>query len=218
MPKTDTFHPGNWALAYMKVLEGEGGDPADSGYHVGRGDNVSRGYQSESLESLQVLTSWVSSLPGEIFGRSAAAKLEKLIREAAAKAFPEKLPLPPALETAIRLTLLMVKKNVISHAHLIIGEAKKILKKKNGILEVSLESAFNMGDEFEESIKTDLAKKTGAARVELTKKINPELIGGFRLGMEDRLIDASILSQLAKMESFLAEAEGTWAVPVDGGD
>jgi len=44
--------------------------------------------------------------------------------------------------------------------------------------------------------------------VELTGQINTELIGGYRLKIEDERIDASVRRQLLEMEACLAAVDG----------
>ena len=176
------FYPGHWAMAFVNTLERD---------------------HEDGFETLKLLASWVTSLHGEVFGRAAASKIEKLIREAAAG-----VTLSAAQETAIRFVVLMVKKSVIRHAASVIAEIKKLLDRKNNVLAVSLESALPAGKEFEERVKEVLTKQTGAARVEITGKINPRLIGGYRLRIEDKIIDASILSQLRRMEARLSAVHG----------
>ena len=173
------FVPGRWAAAFV---DSQGGDI------------------EEGLNALVALTAWVKSLSGAIFGSSSAEKIEKLIREGIAESGT-----PPATETALRLVVLMVRKNVFRHIDPVIDEIKKILDKRNGIVQGSLEYAFPPEEDDISRIKEAIKKRTGAARVNLTEQMNTELVGGFRLRIEDEIIDASIRSQLRKLETCLAE-------------
>jgi F-type H+-transporting ATPase subunit delta len=49
-----------------------------------------------------------------------------------------------------------------------------------------------------------IKKRTGALRIKLETQVNPELIGGYRLRIGDEIIDASVRSQLRRLESCLA--------------
>ena len=180
------FHPGYWAAALMNSLEKSGGEI------------------EEGVEILKALAWWVKNLPVEVFGNSPAEKAEMLVREVMTKAGV----ISPAGETAIRLFVLMVKKNKIRHLDLVIEEAKKLLDNKRGVIPVSIEYAFPVDEDVESRIKETIKKRTGAVRVDITGRIIPELIGGYRLRIGDEVIDASIRSQLRKLETCLATADG----------
>ena len=193
------FIPERWATAFIHLLATQGGEA------------------EEGLTALRTLASWVKSLPGAVFGSSAAERLEKLIRDGL-KSMPDFSPQfqPegsnlsfPAMEAALRLVVLMVKKNAIRHIDEVIDEIKKILDKKNGIVQVSVEHALPEGfppGDGAERIKDAIKKQTGAVRVDITERVNPELIGGYRLRIGDEIIDASVRSQLRELETSLAAA------------
>jgi F-type H+-transporting ATPase subunit delta len=70
-----------------------------------------------------------------------------------------------------------------------------------------VESAFPLdgqGDpEFLESLKDALRQKTGAKDIKLTNKVNPELLGGYRLRIGSDLLDLSVQGQLRQMARCL---------------
>lgn len=189
------FHPGHWAAAYINSLEKEGGDIEDS------------------VAILSILASWVRSLPGEVFGKSAAEKLETLIRKGIAEmnVSPGNDASLAAQEIAIRFIVFMVKKNTVRYIVPVINEIKKMQNKKNGVLCVLAEYALPPDGDFESRIKEAVKKKTGAQKIEYSGQVNADLIGGYRLRIGDTVIDASIRSQLSKLEVLLAET-------VDGGN
>jgi ATP synthase F1 delta subunit len=173
----------HWASAFVNSVERDNGRTAAGIY------------------TLKALTDFGSSLPGLVSGRAAAIALEPLVRNAVAKA-------RQGQETAVRFFLLMVKKNKLCHAALIINEIKEILDEKNGVIKVSAEYAFEPEREFISAAEELIKKRTGAARVELTGRINKELVGGYRLKIGDKVIDASIRRQLLKMEACLTAVDG----------
>ena len=182
------FNPRHWAAAFVNSLENQGADA------------------EEGISVFSELVSWTGKLPGGVFGSSAAAKLEKLVRQAAGA-------VSPALEVGIRFLALMVRKNVVRHAGRIIDEARQYLDRKNGVIRVTAEYAFPPGDDAEwlaekHRIEEAIIKRTGARKIEINRQINAELIGGCRLRMGDEIIDASVRSRLRKLETFLAGGDG----------
>jgi len=186
------FKSGHWAAALIKSIEREGGKTEDG------------------IEFLKVLTSWVKKLPGETAGSSAAKKMETLIREGITK---KSEALSPEQETALCIFLLMVQKKAIRHIDSVIEKAKELQNKNNNVITVSVEYALPAGDNAaklataklatESRIKEEIKKRSSAARVELTEHFNPALIGGYRLRIGDEIIDASVRSQLKRMEACL---------------
>jgi len=185
------FQSGHWAAALINSIEREGGEIEDG------------------IEFLKVLASWVKKLPAESGGRyaagnsaagsSAAQKLEKLIRDGITK---NNEALSPGQESALRTFLLMVQKNAIRSIEQVIEKTKKLLDKKNGVIAVSVEYALPIGDNGSR-IKEEIKKRSAAVRVDLTEHYNPDLIGGYRLRIDDEIIDASVRSQLRRLSDHL---------------
>jgi ATP synthase F1 delta subunit len=172
-----------WAAAFVNSIEREGGD-------------IEGG-----IDTLRALADFANSLPGFLFGRAAVAALEPVVRGAIAKNDQTE-------ETAVRFFLLMVKKNAIRHADLVIGEIRKTLDKRNGVIKVLAEIASEPEKDLLSEISAAVKKSTGAASVDLTWQINKELIGGYRLRIGDKTIDASVCRQLREMEASLAAVDG----------
>jgi F-type H+-transporting ATPase subunit delta len=154
----------------------------------------------EGFEILKVLSVWIKRLPGSVSGSSAASRLEGLILEGAVKAGLGK---GPAVEKVSRFTALLVKKDLIRMVDRILEEVEKILDKRRGTLRVFAESALPLEGDLEKRICDDIRKK-GINEVRLEKKINPDLVGGYRLRIGDEIIDASVRFQLQKMAAELA--------------
>ena len=89
----------------------------------------------------------------------------------------------------------------------VVQKIEGLLDKEHGVLRAFVEYALPAGMEkdFESKLKETIKKRTGASSVELTGKLNPDLIGGYKLRIGDKVIDASIKSQLEKMETWLAK-------------
>jgi F-type H+-transporting ATPase subunit delta len=190
--------PGHWAKAFTNSLEKESGD------------------LEEGLDVLKVLASWASSLPGELSGRTVEKKKKKLI----SSGINQLGFFSPAQKTAVQFFILMVRKNAIHHINAVIDASKMLLDKKRGLITVSMEYAFPPGEDNESRIIEMIKKRTGAARVDITRQVNPELLGGYRLRIGDVIIDASIRSQLRKLEACLASGiyNGDTALSRNGGN
>ena len=189
------FHSGHWAEAFISSIEKQGGEIEDG------------------IDALGALATGIKSLPGIVFGFSAAEQLEKLIREGIAKSADlRENTSSPALEAAVRFLVLMVRKNALCHIESVLDKARYLMNKKRGIVSVYLESAGPLTEDIEAIIKDAVVKRTGAAGAVVRSQIKPELIGGYRLRIEDKIIDASVRFQLRKLFGTLQSDQALVAV------
>ena len=192
------FTSASWAIAFINFLEKGGGDPKL------RTEGSQLADIEEGVETFMALATLAPSLQGAILGRAAAEKMEPLIR----KGISSSGTLSYAQETAVKFFLLIVKKNAVRHIYGISEEIKKQINKRQGVVVVSVEYAFEPEKEFESRIVETIKNQLGTARVELSAQLNPDLIGGYRLRIGDGIIDASIRNQLRKMKTCLAAGGG----------
>jgi len=71
-----------------------------------------------------------------------------------------------------------------------------------GILPAAVTSAEPLASATLEKIRQSLEKETGK-KIELTEKVNPEIIGGMILRIEDQQYDGSIATQLKKIRAAM---------------
>jgi F-type H+-transporting ATPase subunit delta len=91
------------------------------------------------------------------------------------------------------------------------GMARRFLflyKKEKGILTVTMTSAVQLSTETIEHIRKRIAS-LHSCEVEMECLINPDLIGGFLLRIDDRLMDASIRGELKKIQEELQNGSVT---------
>ena len=186
------FVSAHWAKAFINSIE----EVSDR--------NLSEGEMDSGVDMLRTLSSWAASLHGRELNSSSIKTLEVIIRQGIKKAngFSEDVDLSPATETAVRFFVLMLKKHRIHRIDSVIKEVNKTLNRKRSIVEGSLEYAAALPDEAK--IIAAIKSKTGAAGVNLVKRQDANLIGGYRLRIGDKIADASIRLQLRKLEAQLA--------------
>jgi len=81
-------------------------------------------------------------------------------------------------------------------------------KKYKGITESVLTTAISVDKEIKKQI-TDLISDVFKTKVELKENIDPEIIGGFILQIDDNYIDASIKNKLRKIKKELIGSVAT---------
>ena len=77
----------------------------------------------------------------------------------------------------------------------ILHSYQRIYKKHFGIRDVKLQSAYELNEELCEEIRAVLQKRFGGM-INLQQSVNSELIGGFKLRVDDLFADTSVSSKL----------------------
>jgi ATP synthase F1 delta subunit len=175
------FHVSRWAGMFLTVS----------------GENA-----QEAFLCLKALAFPVKSASGVFFGSKASEKLETILRESVAAADNAKLPVMP-VEYAIRFLCLLVEKNSLKHIDLILSRIESMLNKKNGMLDITIESAAPLDDDFSKELAQMVKEKTGAVGVNMKTCVKPELLGGCLLRADGFYIDATLKGQADKMMTQL---------------
>lgn len=98
---------------------------------------------------------------------------------------------------------LIVIKNRAQAVPQISVEYELIYNIKNNILATEIESVVALNDNIRKQVLSALKEQTKANKVNLTEKVNEELIGGFVLRYKNQQYDASIRKQLNELRKSL---------------
>ncbi|MDR2632071.1 MAG: F0F1 ATP synthase subunit delta [Treponema sp.] len=157
------------------------------------------------LEALKALVSVLAQIPGALRGTAAARELEGMIRKAI-----NPLSSEPGLEYAVRILLLLVKKGYYIHAPALISAIEGLLDQQQGILRVTVESAFPVEGSFQNDLKAAVAgrprtgaNKTAVKEIQVRVQLVPELLGGYRLRIGSEVVDVSLRTQLQRLARAL---------------
>ncbi len=91
---------------------------------------------------------------------------------------------------------LLVAKTRESYLPEIITAFIAAYKEKKGIKTIRLTTAVTASEELKKAIVEQVKKSAGFTQVELEEKVDPALIGGFVLQIDDQLVDASVAYDL----------------------
>jgi F-type H+-transporting ATPase subunit delta len=75
----------------------------------------------------------------------------------------------------------------------------ELIMKRKGILSAQVVTAVPMGDDTRAAMKQMVERLNPQGTVAIEEVVNPDIVGGFVLKVEDQMIDASVLSQLRKL-------------------
>ena len=101
--------------------------------------------------------------------------------------------------TSAKFMELVIKNNRIDFLRPIALAFMKQYRELNGIAKVEVVTATALGDDEIKAIVDVVKEHLGNKTIELTKSVNPDLIGGFTVDVDSRVLDASVKSQLEKL-------------------
>ncbi len=80
-----------------------------------------------------------------------------------------------------------------------------IYKQRYGIVDVTLTTAAAVDEDFVERLSANVETVTRSREVRVLRRVDPSLIGGFRFRIDDRLLDASLATQLRRVQEKLGK-------------
>jgi F-type H+-transporting ATPase subunit delta len=100
---------------------------------------------------------------------------------------------------------LLAEKGRAGEVDEIAREFERLVAREQGRLEVELTTAIELSDTDAKAIVGQIEKASGK-KVEATRKVDPELIGGLVLQVGSRMVDASVRGRLERLRHELTTA------------
>jgi F-type H+-transporting ATPase subunit delta len=91
---------------------------------------------------------------------------------------------------------------------LLLQKIEQNLDEKNGILDITVETAAPVASGFEKDMAQMIKERTGASDVKMETRVRQELLGGYLLRIGSFYVDASLKGQLENMAAHLGENIG----------
>ncbi|MDR0375262.1 MAG: F0F1 ATP synthase subunit delta [Treponema sp.] len=156
-----------------------------------------------AFESLKVMAKVLQTLclKARITGTDDALRVEKMARAAMKKTAADS----PGTEIACRTLVLLIRRGLFQRSQALIEEIGIALDRRNGVLAATLETAAPLPASFRKNLEQSIKETAKAHEIRLTEKIAPELLGGYKLRVGTRVIDASVASFLQNMAKQCTE-------------
>ena len=106
-------------------------------------------------------------------------------------------------DTLLKLVLVMNRKGRAGRIAAMCRAFDRLVDQHRGVVEVKAEVAQPLDDAAAGQLREQISAALGGRTVQLHTHVNPDLIGGLRLQIGDKLIDGSVVSRLNKMRSEL---------------
>ncbi len=107
----------------------------------------------------------------------------------------------PAVARFLRL---LAERGRLSHLDEVVDAYRQRVERARGVRRARLQSARRLPAAQVEGLRAMLARRFGA--VELTTEVRPELLGGARVVMGDRVLDGSLAAHLQRLRRALITA------------
>lgn len=98
---------------------------------------------------------------------------------------------------------LLAEHRALSKAPAIIQAFSEVWEREKGELSAAVATARKLDPASLQLIRGYLAEKSGTQKVELKEKISPDLLGGFILRYQDKIVDASVRRSLDALRERL---------------
>ncbi len=98
---------------------------------------------------------------------------------------------------------LLAEKNFLAKSSKIISEFEKIWNKNNGMVEFEAESANKLDKAAGRSLENYVALASGAKKAVMKEKIDKNILGGVIIKYGDKILDASLKTQLRELKNKL---------------
>ncbi|MDR2193014.1 MAG: F0F1 ATP synthase subunit delta [Treponema sp.] len=152
-----------------------------------------------AFESLKAMIRGIGRMEGRhIAGTVDAKRVEIMVRTVMKKAVRSTSGITGA-EIACRTLSLLVRRGLFRYRHALIEAIGIALDRKKRILSVTLETAAPLSTALMKDLEQSIKEQTNAGEVRLTERIAPDILGGYKLRIGTRVIDASVRSLLQNM-------------------
>lgn len=108
-------------------------------------------------------------------------------------------------ENFVRFLELLAERHRMPAVFRIRDEFDRLWRKENKLLPVSVTSAVELDSQLVEGIGRRIQEQTGE-RVELTSKVDPDVLGGIVLQVGNMVLDASVRNRLERLRKQVAKA------------
>jgi F-type H+-transporting ATPase subunit delta len=108
------------------------------------------------------------------------------------------------LPVSERFLALLVARGRLAQLAEVLGAYRDRVERARGVTQVRVQSARPLSVEEQEALRAALVQRFGA--VDLTADVRPELIGGARVVVGDRVLDGTAAAQLARLRRTLLAA------------
>ena len=105
-----------------------------------------------------------------------------------------------------RVVQFLARKRLLSKASDILSRLNVIINNKEGKIIAKVSSVERMNELTKEKLTHSLSKRYHGKTITLEENLNEKLLGGFKIEVNDEVIDFTIINRIGKLQEYLKES------------
>ena len=97
----------------------------------------------------------------------------------------------------------LARKKFLSKSPFILERLDKIINDEEGKMAVKVSSVEKISDHAKKELKQSLSKRYGGKEIVLEEHLDEKLLGGYRIEVNDEVIDLTIANRMKKLQEHL---------------
>ena len=105
-----------------------------------------------------------------------------------------------------KITQFLFRKRLLSQVPDILARLEKILNKADGRIVVKLSSKEHLGEDIKKKIADIIKERYAAEKIIFIESLNEKLLGGFKIEVNDEVIDLTVKNKIGKLQEYLTSS------------
>jgi len=104
-----------------------------------------------------------------------------------------------------KITQFLFRRRLMSQAPDILSRLDKIINESKGVVVVKISSKDKLHENTKREISHILKQKYSAKEIHLIESLDEKLLGGFKIEVNDEVIDLTIKNKISKLQEYLTK-------------
>lgn len=104
-----------------------------------------------------------------------------------------------------RLLKLLIENSRVAALPMIVTHLRELIHRRDNVTQAEVVTAVELDADLQKRIQTTLEKTLGFSRVELESRVDPGILGGLIIKVQDRIIDGSYIGRLEDLRKQVAK-------------
>ncbi|HEY4513031.1 MAG TPA: F0F1 ATP synthase subunit delta [Candidatus Paceibacterota bacterium] len=105
-----------------------------------------------------------------------------------------------------KIVRFLARKKLLSKAPDILARLSKIINDAEGKVAAKISSVEKIKEMDKREIKKNLSKRYGGMEVVLEERLDEKILGGYRIEVNDEVIDLSMKNRIGKLQEYLTKS------------
>ena len=100
----------------------------------------------------------------------------------------------------------LFRKRLLSKSSEILSRLDKMINSEKGRVVVKVSSKNKLSEKIKKELEQTLLKRYSAKEIRLIESLDEKLLGGFRVEVNDEVVDLTIKNKIEKLQEYLIES------------